>query len=201
MADGARWLESAPRWVTAIERRYVEAGITGTRPDPLAIVTSDELAIASAAAGAIASRFLAVGTPRSIGLIGDAFPCAVSLAAHRVWFHPTDVRCHGDVVGGGRAVSLDEALAADIVCIHVPLAIAAHQIRRGTHVNALALGDDPSRCAVTIPPELASVATVVHEHADLPAIVAGLRDGRQLDEITIFLLDGAELGARELAHD
>ena len=34
------------------------------------------------------------------------------------------------------------------------------------------------------------LATVVHE-AGLPALAAGLVDGRQLDELTIFVIDGA----------
>jgi hypothetical protein len=170
------------------------------------LAASELPVIAGAAAGAVASRFLAVGTPRSIGLIGPASPCAYSLAAHGVWFSPRDIRCHGDVIDGGRAVSLDEALAADIVCVHAPLALSARQLRRGTHVNALALvpvvETGPFRpvreSVVSIDPELAAVATVVHEYADLPAIVAGHRDGRQLDEITIFVLDGAEVAIAAL---
>ena len=55
------------------------------------------------------------------------------------------LRCTSAAVAdacGGRAVSLAEVLAADIVCIHAgtPLALAAVQLRRGTHVNALAPG-------------------------------------------------------------
>ena len=90
---------------------------------------------------------------------------------------PRDVR--STIAGPGRVVELAEALACDIVCIHVPLALAAKQLRRGTHVNVLA--------AITIDPELAQIAMVTHENPGLGALAAGLVDGRQLDEITIFI--------------
>ena len=114
-----------------------------------------------AAMGAVASRYLAVGTPRSFGIIGDG---PHDLDAHRAWFAPIDIRTG------------DNALAADIVCIHEPMHISASQLRRGTHVNALA--------AVTLDDELRAVARIVE---DLHPLAAGLVDGRQLDEITIFL--------------
>ncbi len=126
------------------------------------------------AAGAVASRYLAVGTPRSFAIIGDVGDGARSLEAHRTWFAPRDVRCTRPLEGA-RLVSIDEALAADIVCVHEPIAIAASQLRRGTHVNALA--------PVDLDPEL--TAWIVDDR-QLAAIAAGLVDGRQLDEITIY---------------
>jgi ornithine cyclodeaminase/alanine dehydrogenase-like protein (mu-crystallin family) len=142
-----------------VERALVAAA-TGA---PLALPDAPDLL---PALGAVASRYLAVGTPRSIGLIGPPDRNAASLAAHRVWFDPREVRDGDD--------DLDAALAADIVCVHVPLAITARQLRRGTHVNALA--------AVALDPEL--VAVIIR---DLAPIAAGFVDGRQLDELTIFL--------------
>ena len=113
--------------------------------------------------GAVASRYLAVGTPRSFGIVGDG---GDDLEAHRVWFAPTDIRT-------ARSHSVDEILAADIVCIHTPLAVSPSQLRRGTHVNAVARIDIPG----------ARVADVT----ELAQMAAGFVDGRQLDEITIFL--------------
>jgi ornithine cyclodeaminase/alanine dehydrogenase-like protein (mu-crystallin family) len=156
-------------WVFAVERAYAngETVASGAR-DPRTL----------AAAGAVASRYLAVGTPRSFAIVGDG---AISLDAHRTWFAPRDLRCTDDKVAaavGGRVVSLAEALAADIVCIHTPLALAAAQLRRGTHVNALA--------AVELDADLRKLATVVDDRG-LASIAAGLVDGRQLDELTVFL--------------
>ena len=127
-------------------------------------------------AGAIASHFLAVATPNSIALIGDG---AASLEAHRTWFSPRDIR--STVPGIGRLVSIEEALAADIVCIHEPMALAARQLRRGTHVNALV--------PVELDDELRALATVHDEHG-LCQLAAGMIDGRQLDELTVFTVSG-----------
>ena len=190
-----RWLATARDWVPAVERAYVEAAFAPAAPLPPQGDPAVDPVLAAAAAGAVASRFLAVGTPRSLGLIGEWTACALSLYAHRVWFSPTDIRCAGDDRGadelGGRIVSIEEALAADIVCIHLPLALAAAQLRRGTHVNALA--------GVELDRDLRERATIVDEPSGLPALAAGLRDGRQLDEITVFVAGDLAIARRGLA--
>jgi hypothetical protein len=167
-------------WVHAVERAYVAAA-TGGSPE-----RGQATPRALAAAGAVASHFLAVGTPRSIALVGGD-DAVHSLVAHRTWFAPVDIRCTSGSVAAavsGRVVPLAEALTSDIVCIHIPMALAASQLRRGTHVNALAL--------VELDEELRKLATVVDEPKGLPALAAGHIDGRQLDEITVFIAgDGA----------
>ena len=215
-----------PAWVHAVERAYVAAAVHVRAPDahlgnassPDAanahVPSSNQVAAgpaaantrahALAAAGAIASHYLAVGTPRSFGiLIDDASQveaAALSLAAHRAWFTPRDIRCAsaGDGAGadalaaatGGRVASLAEALACDIANVYgASIAITPGSLRRGTHVNALH--------ADRIDPELAQLATVVRE-AGLPALAAGLVDGRQLDELTIFAVDGAPIALAAL---
>ena len=168
--------------VLAAERAYVS------------VATASRLR-ARAAAGAVASRYLAVGTPHSFALIGDDPAIACSLDAHRTWFQPRDVRCTDARVAiaieGARVVTLDEALASDIVCIHVAMTLAAAQLRRGTHVNALD--------AVGLDGDLRALATIVNDTRGLPALAAGLVDGRQLDEITIFIAGRALVAAAALA--
>jgi hypothetical protein len=175
-------------WVHAVERAYVAAATGGATPARAASTPR-----ALGAAGAVASHFLAVGSPRSIGLVGgDA--AVHSLVAHRTWFNPTDIRCTSGSVAamtGGRLVPLAEALTADIVCIHTPLVVAASQLRRGTHVNALA--------AVELDEELRAIANVFDEPKGLPALAAGLVDGRQLDEVTVFLAGDAAIASAALA--
>lgn len=133
------------------------------------------------AAAAIASHFLAVTSSRSLSLVGGE-DSVHSLVAHRTWFSPSDVRCTSGSVAaavGGRIVSLAEALAADIVCIHVPMVLAASQLRRGTHVNVLA--------PVELDADLRALAKITDEPSGLPALAAGMIDGRQLDELTVFV--------------
>jgi hypothetical protein len=198
VTERERYLATARDWVLAVERAYVGAAF-GAPADPVpasptARPAGASPALAAAAAGAVASRFLAVGTPRSIGLVGDRAACELSLCAHRVWFRPADVRCAGvdDAAElGGRAVSLEEALAADIVCIHAPLSLEAARLRRGTHVNALA--------EVVLDDELRALAAIVDEPAGLAALAAGLRDGRRLDELTVFVAGDLAIARRALA--
>jgi hypothetical protein len=59
------------------------------------------------------------------------------------------------------------------------MTLAAAQLRRGTHVNALA--------TIELDSELRVLAMIVDESKGLPALAAGLVDGRQLDELTVFL--------------
>jgi len=168
--------------VLAIEKAYVAAvGAQVAR-------SSDErgLGPALAAAGAVASHHLAIGAPRSFAIVGAGPGAREALAAHRTWFQPRDLRCT-EAALGLRVVPLAEALAADIVCICEPLALAARDLRRGTHVNALA--------DVTLDDDLRRIATITDEPRGLPALAAGLVDGRKLDEITIFIA-----GAASIAH-
>jgi hypothetical protein len=155
---------SVAEWVLAVERAYVAAA-TGH-----ATTAGDRanLARARAAAAAVASRYLAVGTPRSFGIVGGSDEdVELVLEAHRTWFAPRDIRRDAPAL----------ALACDIVCVYDATPIRTGDVRRGTHVNLLGSG--------AIDPEL--VATITDEPHGLPALAAGLVDGRQLDEITIFV--------------
>ncbi len=190
-------------WVHAVERAYVKAATGGvvTRGGPVSLRPR-----AAAAIGAVASHYLAVGTPRSFGIViegvGDAAAAAESLVAHRAWFAPRDIRCAALGSGaeelasatGGRVVTVEEAFAADIVCVHGASVVpTAHQIRRGTHVNLI--GHEPH-----VDPELERIATVTRETPGLGALAAGLVDGRQLDEITVFVVGDAAVALGALAE-
>jgi hypothetical protein len=202
--------------VLAVERAYVAAAVSagagtpGTlaheRAAPAAVDPREAPAAltahAEAAAAAVASHFLAVSAPRSFGLVIDVASqvdaAALALAAHRTWFDPRDVRCAAVGAGaealaaatGGRVASIDEALACDIVCVHAAYArVTPARLRRGTHVNVAWGG--------VLDEELRALATIARE-AQLPALAAGLVDGRQLDEITIFVIDGAPIAVAAL---
>lgn len=185
-------------WAVHVEETYI--AITLGRPLP-APRTDAELdrelreAIAAACACAVAARFLAVGKPRSLGVVADdPRRAALLLLAHRVWHAPVDVRWAGaassaaEVLAlGGRVVSAAEAITADIVCVDAALPLGVQSVRRGSHLNLLAEGADAED-------ELARRAECFGETlegapiktATLGDLAAGLRDGRQLDEITIL---------------
>jgi hypothetical protein len=77
----------------------------------------------------------------------------------------------------GRHTTIAEACAADIVCVTEDIRIERAWIRQGTHLNV---------AAGSVDDELRAVAVVITP-AILSEIVAGVIDGRTLDEITIFL--------------
>lgn len=185
-------------WVFAVERAYVAEATrpTPSRPPTQPPISHPDLPRALAAIGAVASRYLAVGTPRTMGLI-IASPeqlahAQLSVEAHRTWFSPRELRCATvdgmHVTTFGAPATIADALACDIVCIHVPLTLKASKLRRGTHLNALA--------AVTLDDEL--VAAVTPEVPGLGKLAAGLVDGRQLDEITVFQAGDAHTALRAL---
>ena len=189
-----------PAWVLAVERAYVAAATSSAPTAPPQPPDDDLVARAYAAAGAVASRYLAVGTPRSFGLVvngpDSCEAAALSLGAHATWFSPKGIRCAGKGSDSlahslrGEVVALEEALAADIVCVHAPIELVASQLRRGTHVNVLA--------AATLDPELVAIASVTHEVPGLGQLAAGLVDGRQLDELTIFVIGDGRIAVSAL---
>lgn len=181
-------------WVLAVERAYVAAA---TSKQPVGAASDELHDQALAALGAVASRYLAVGTPRTLGLVVDAATsaaAALSIEAHRTWFSPSDIRCAGGDVAGARHVSLKEALACDIVCVHARTILDARDIRRGTHLNVLT-------AAATLGDELAKLAEITREWPGLGDLAAGFVDGRQLDEITVFLAGDAAIARAALARN
>jgi hypothetical protein len=197
-------------WAQHVEETYIAVTLGRPRPLPLgagaagAALDAETLeALAAACACAVAARFLAVGKPRSLGIVADdPRRAALLLAAHRVWHAPTDVRWAGAAATsaavtalGGRVVPAGEALTADIVCVDVAGVLESRQVRRGSHLNLLAAGAhaeaELSRLAVCIG-EVAEGDPA--KNATLGDLAAGLRDGRQLDEITL-LFAGPSHGA------
>jgi hypothetical protein len=180
-------------WVHHVERAYVAAATKRTIVDRSA-ADDAKRAKALAAIGAVASHYLAVGTPRSLGLVVDAASAAagaLSLEAHRTWFAPTDVRCHGETIEGARGTSLAEALACDIVCVHATLFLDSRAFRRGTHINVLSAD-------VIVGDELEKIADITREQPGLGQLAAGFVDGRQLDEITVFVAGDAAIAIAAL---
>ncbi len=177
-------------WVLAVERAYVADATSppGWRRPTLPPIHADRPR-ALAAIGAIASRYLAVGTPRTLGIVvgsrDDLELARLDSEAHATWFAPREIR----QALVEHPTTLASALAADIVCVHVPLELRADQLRRGTHVNLLAGG--------AIAPDLE--AAVSRETPDLGRLAAGIVDGRQLDEITVMIAGDATIALHALA--
>lgn len=117
---------------------------------PLAVMDGTWLtALRTGAAGAVASKHLASGTPRTVAFIGCGVQAHTLHAAHRVVFDGFEALVHDrnadtarrfakDI--GGRVVGLEEAAGADVVCTATPSTtpfLRAEWLRPGAHVNAM----------------------------------------------------------------
>ncbi|HVV87231.1 MAG TPA: hypothetical protein VHE35_29525 [Kofleriaceae bacterium] len=194
-------VERARGWLDAVEAGLVAAA-EGRIEAPI------ELSGAELRGGiaAVAAKFLAVGTPRTLGLVLAGARAAGLVAAQCAYAAPRELRVHEEdgeaaaalaasLAGPGlaaRATSLREACACDIVVVAGPAEIRREWIRAGTLLTVLAHN-------ASLEPSLLAAAVVFavgdrerdpdgpRVHATLAAVAAGLVDGRQLDEIIVLL--------------
>lgn len=153
----------------------VEAALVATGLGKPAVTTLDA-DVELAARCAIAAKFLAVSTPRSFATINLGARAGAFVAAQATWAPAREIRTWNV---GDPEPDLASALAADIVVAAGPLVVPRAAIRSGTHLAAL----DPG---VELAPDLVAAACV-YDVLRLAAVVAGLVDGRQLDEITLVV--------------
>jgi len=164
-----------PAVLAAVEAALAATGLGKPPPEgPWLVLPRD---VELAARCAVASKFLAVSTPRSFAAINLGSRGAVFVAAQSAWAAPREVVTWDADTGTPR--ELASALAADIVIAAGPLVVPRAAIRGGTHLAAL----DPG---VELAPDLVAAACV-YDVPRLAAVVAGLVDGRQLDEITLVV--------------
>jgi ornithine cyclodeaminase/alanine dehydrogenase len=158
---GIKWVNSHPdnpakHGLPAVMAVYILSDpVTAV---PLAIMDATWLtALRTGAAGAVASKYLAVAKPRSLGFIGCGVQARVLLEAHRVIYGGDLELRMADVRGaaaaafareaGGRVATLEHAAACDIVCTSTPSrtpVIERSWVRQGTHINAMG-ADGPGK--------------------------------------------------------
>lgn len=187
----------ARAWLDAVEAELVARALGRALSAP-AVLTREQ---ALAGRAAVAAKFLAVGTPRTLGLAGCSDLAPLVVAAQRAYAAPRELRVFEPVPVeaarvannvGGRVVSLAEACACDIVVAAGGVSVRREWIRGGTLVTVL----DEN---VALDPALLAAAQVYGERApagavpslrlvaSLGAVASGLVDGRTLDEIIVLL--------------
>lgn len=188
----------ARAWLDAVELRLGAEALGRTAGPPLTGVAEP------AGLAAVAAKFLAVGTPRTMGLVGLRDQAPAIVAAQRAYAAPRELRVFdGSPVAaariaeavGGRVASLVEACACDIVVARGPVSIRREWIRGGTLVTALDrdVVIEPALLAAAVVYTAGAPAGVVG-HATLAQVAAGLVDGRVLDEITVLVNDPGATG-------
>lgn len=232
---GVKWVNSHPmnparHSLPAVMGMYILSN--PETAEPIAVLDATWLtAIRTGAAGAVASRFLGVAAPRTIGFVGCGVQSRVLLAAHRVLYPELEVR-GADIddaaarafaeEAGGKATSLEQACACDIVCTTTPVrtpVVERSWIASGTHINAMG-ADGPGK--QELDPAILKDARVViddleqashsgeinvpmHDglmtaesiHGTIGEVVAGKCAGREGDEISVF--DSTGLAIQDVA--
>lgn len=118
---------------------------------PLCIMDATWLtALRTGAAGAIASKYLAVQSPRTLGFIGCGVQARVLLSAHQVIYGDGLELRMADVnqasaqkfaeQAGGQATTVERAAACDIVCTSTPSrtpVVEREWVAAGAHISAM----------------------------------------------------------------
>jgi alanine dehydrogenase len=153
-AAGVKWVNSHPEnparfGLPSVMGMYILSDPATALP--LAVMDATLLtAVRTGAAAAIASKYLAAKSPRTIGFVGCGVQARTLLAAHRVVYgHALEVLC-ADVSmeaaqrfaeeSGGRVVTIEEASGCNIVNASTPARapVVLHAwVRDGAHINAM----------------------------------------------------------------
>jgi alanine dehydrogenase len=153
-AVGLKWVNSHPQnparhGLPSVMGVYILSDPETARP--LAVMDATWLtALRTGAAGAVASKYLALGQPRSLGFVGCGVQARVLYEAHRVIYGDSLDLYMADAnqaaaeafagEAGGDAVSVARAAACDIVCTTTPARAPVVQrgwIAPGAHINAM----------------------------------------------------------------
>lgn len=179
-AVGLKWVNSHPHnparhGLPSVMGVYVLSDPETARP--LAIMDATWLtALRTGAAGAVASKYLALGQPRSLGFVGCGVQARVLYEAHRVIYgdsldlymadaNPAAAEAFA-AEAGGEAVGVARAAACDIVCTTTPARAPVVQrawLAPGAHINAMGADGHGKQ---EIDPEILRAAKVVIDDRD-----------------------------------
>jgi ornithine cyclodeaminase/alanine dehydrogenase len=194
-AAGVKWVNSHPKnperhGLPSVMGVYVLSDPATAKP--LAIMDATWItAVRTGAAAAVASKHLAREGAETVGFVGCGVQARTMLAAHRVFFDGLEV-VGADVSAeaaeafarevGGRAGSLEEACACDLVCTSTPVrtpVVKRAWLRDGAHVNAMG-ADGPGKQELE-----ASILT------DARVLIDDWEQATHSGEVNVPLHDGA----------
>jgi alanine dehydrogenase len=159
-AAGVKWVNSHPEnparhGLPAVMGVYILSDPATARP--LAVMDATLLtAYRTGAAAGVATRHLAQAPPRSVGFVGCGVQARYLLDAHRALYADLtlvmadvspEAAARFAAEAGGRAGTLAEAAACDVVCTSTPSrapVVQAGWVRPGAHVNAMG-ADGPGK--------------------------------------------------------
>lgn len=149
-----------------------------------------------AALAGLGSKFLAIGSPESIGLADCGDDAAALYACHEIQFGPLKIRAAGDnrleTPTDISHCSIEESMACDLVCLSTTQAFAPEWIADATHLNIVDTGPwSAGMQALADNATITWVGTPRHSlrstHGSLADVIRGKVSGRMGEEITCLL--------------
>jgi len=173
-AAGVKWVNMHPENPKRFKLPSVMGVYILSDPEtafPLAVMDATRLtAFRTGAAAAVASKFLAVKEPSTVGFIGCGTQARTLLSAHRALFPgfravvadiDADAAAKFAKEAGGFVATMDQAGSCDIICTSTPARaplLFRSYVGISTHINAMG-ADAPGK--QELDPRLLSEATVV----------------------------------------
>ncbi len=151
---------------------------------PKALPPTENPVLLAAALAGLGSKYLAVGSPATLGLIGCGPYSDALIACHTLLFGTLEVQRSEDI-------GIEEAMAADIVCISSSTEFELAWIADATHINVLSDGTWSKGMH-----ELATTTslTLSAPNPEFPApygllaeVIQGVVSGRIGEEITVLM--------------
>lgn len=145
----------------------------------------DDAALRFAALAGLGSKYLAVGTPTTLGLIACEAEDEALVACHELLFGPLEVLRSSEMTN-------EEAMAADIVCLPTNAVFELDWIAEATHLNIRSAGswsagmNELASCTALTYLNAAAAADGV-SHGLLSEVIRGSVSGRMGEEITALL--------------
>lgn len=149
-----------------------------------------------AALAGLGSKYLAVGSPATLGIIACGAAAPALQACHELLFGTLQVRSSGDNLFAEDAAvaehSIEESLACDIVCLPTEADFAVEWIAEATHLNLVDSG--PWSMGMQALLHCARFTLIgqprhtIHKvHGRLTDVITGSVSGRMGEEITALL--------------
>jgi hypothetical protein len=164
------------------ELRALMKSIENT-PDAAVETANAELRFAARAG--LGSKYLAVGTPTTLGLVNCDAEQEALIACHELLFGPLEVLRSADT-------SIEEAMAADIVCLPTTAIFELDWIAEATHLNIMTTGpwsegmQQLATCTALTYLNAATAGPGV-SHGLLSEVIHGSVSGRMGEEITALV--------------
>ncbi len=154
--------------------------------DPDAMPATADATLRFAALAGLGSKYLAVGTPTTMGLVDCDMHQDALITCHELLFGPLEVLRSADS-------SIEEAMAADIVCVSTTTAFEFDWIAEATHLNIFDAGPWSKSMQ-----ELATLAALTYlnagtvpiggiAHGLLSEVIRGSVSGRMGEEVTALV--------------